>query len=179
MPAWFRLSPLRVLRSRLLRPFANRLLDRRLWRPAPHTVGLGVALGLFFGILSPVAQIFFAALAAALLRANLMAAAVATLVTNPLTAPPIYLAAYRLGAEVLPWMVPSLDVALLPRLEAFSFEALQTMWQGMSLGWAGLSFFTGLALIACGSAAIGYLAGWAVMRGIAPRRAASLPVVRP
>ncbi|MBB4012168.1 DUF2062 domain-containing protein [Niveibacterium umoris] len=168
-----RITPLRLLRSRLLRPFAGRLLDRRLWRPAPHTIGLGIALGLFFGIVSPVAQIFLAALAATVLRANLMAAAVATLVTNPLTAPPIYLAAYRLGAELLPWLVPTLDAALIPQLEAFSFDALQAMWQGMSLGWAGLSFAIGLVLIACASAIVGYLVAWLVMRGVASRQLAA------
>jgi len=49
----------------------------------------------------PVAQILFSALFALLLRANLPMAAVATLVSNPLTYGPIFVLAYRTGAMLL------------------------------------------------------------------------------
>jgi len=55
----------------------------------------------FFGFMIPVAQIFAAALVALVLRANLPVAAVATLVSNPLTYGPIWVLAYRTGAAVL------------------------------------------------------------------------------
>jgi len=55
----------------------------------------------FFGFLIPVAQILASALFALLLRANLPAAAVATLVSNPLTYGPIFVLAYRTGAAIL------------------------------------------------------------------------------
>lgn len=58
---------------------------------------MGVALGIFFGLLIPVAQIPLSVGAAVLLRANVPAAAVSTLVTNPLTFGPLYYAAYELG----------------------------------------------------------------------------------
>ena len=56
---------------------------------------------MFFGFLIPVAQILFSALFALLLRANLPVAAVATLVSNPLTYGPIFVLAYRTGSMLL------------------------------------------------------------------------------
>lgn len=60
---------------------------------------MGVALGVFFGLLVPIAQIPLSAAAAVLMRANVPAAA-STLVTNPVTFGPIYYAAYHLGTWV-------------------------------------------------------------------------------
>ena len=66
-------------------------LDRpRLWRWSRRGVALGVGLGVFFGLLLPVAQIPISAVAAVLLRANLPAAVGSTLITNPVTFGPIY-----------------------------------------------------------------------------------------
>ena len=56
---------------------------------------------MFFGFLIPVAQVLFSALFALLLRANLPVAAVATLVSNPLTYGPIFVLAYRTGSMLL------------------------------------------------------------------------------
>ena len=64
-------------------------------------MALGAALGVFFGFIIPVAQIFAAALVALVLRANLPVAAVSTLVSNPLTYGPIWVLAYRTGSAVL------------------------------------------------------------------------------
>ena len=78
------------------------MLDRPwLWRFNRRSVALGAALGVFFGFLIPVAQIFASALFALLLRANLPVAAVATLVSNPFTYGPIFVLAYRTGAAIL------------------------------------------------------------------------------
>jgi uncharacterized protein (DUF2062 family) len=60
-----------------------------------------MALGVFFGLLIPVAQIPVAAAAAVVLRANVPSAIASTLVTNPLTFAPVYYAAWRLGSLLL------------------------------------------------------------------------------
>jgi uncharacterized protein len=77
-----------------LRPF---LAHPQLWHWSRRGVALGVGLGIFFGLLIPIAQIPFSAAAAVLLRANVPAAAASTLVTNPITFGPVYYAAYQLG----------------------------------------------------------------------------------
>lgn len=64
-------------------------------------LALGMALGFFFGLLIPLAQIPLSVAAAVALRANVPAAVASTLVTNPLTFGPIYYAAWRVGSAVL------------------------------------------------------------------------------
>jgi uncharacterized protein (DUF2062 family) len=86
-----------ILENRWIRPFAHRLGHPSLWHLNRRSVSRGVALGLVAGFLIPVGQIVAAALAALSVRANIVVAATATLVTNPLTFPPIYYAAYRVG----------------------------------------------------------------------------------
>lgn len=72
----------------------------RLWHWSRRGVALGVALGVFFGLLIPIAQIPLSVGAAVAMRANVPAAAASTLITNPITFGPIYFAAYRLGTWV-------------------------------------------------------------------------------
>lgn len=73
----------------------------RLWHMGRRGLALGMALGFFFGLLIPLAQIPLSAAAAVVLRANVPAAVASTLVTNPVTFGPIYYAAWRLGSAVL------------------------------------------------------------------------------
>lgn len=86
--------------NRWLGWLAPHLGHPKLWQWSRRGVALGVSIGVFFGLLIPVAQIPFAATMAVVMRANLPAAAASTLVTNPVTFAPIYYAAYRLGAWV-------------------------------------------------------------------------------
>ncbi|WP_374344188.1 DUF2062 domain-containing protein [Azonexus sp.] len=86
-----------LLASRWLRWLMPWLARPALWRWSRRGVALGVGIGVFFGLLIPLAQIPLSAAAAVVLRANLPAAAASTLVTNPLTMGPVYYGAYRLG----------------------------------------------------------------------------------
>jgi hypothetical protein len=72
-----------------------------LWHFSRKGIAMGLALGIFFGLLIPVAQIPFSATMAVVLRANLPMAVASTLVTNPVTFGPVYYGAYRLGKWVL------------------------------------------------------------------------------
>lgn len=72
-----------------------------LWQLNRRRVALGAGIGVFFGFMFPVLQIAGAALFAVLLRANLPVAAVSTLVTNPFTYAPVFLAAYETGGALL------------------------------------------------------------------------------
>ena len=83
--------------NRFLRPFASYLGDPRLWRMNRRSVPRGVALGLFIGVMMPLMHTVIAALLAVPARANIAVAAAVTLLINPLTIPPMYYAAYRLG----------------------------------------------------------------------------------
>src|SRR3546814_10368380 len=90
-----------VARNRWLRPVAHRVLRSELWRFTRRSVPRGVALGVVVGILVPVAQTIVAAFLALPFRANVPVAAVTTFLTNPLTTPPLWVAAYYLGSWML------------------------------------------------------------------------------
>jgi hypothetical protein len=86
--------------NRWLRWIGPALHHPRLWRPSRRGLALGMALGFFFGLLVPLAQIPLSAAAAVALQANVPAAVAGTLVTNPLTFGPVYYAAWRLGSAI-------------------------------------------------------------------------------
>lgn len=89
-----------VRNNRWLRWLGPTLFDPRLWRPTRRGIALGAALGIFFGLLIPIAQIPFSAGVAVLLRANVPTAIASTLITNPVTFAPIYYAAYQIGSKL-------------------------------------------------------------------------------
>jgi uncharacterized protein (DUF2062 family) len=82
---------------RLLRPFAAQLRRPDLWHLNHRSVPRGVALGLGVGIVIPFMHVVLAALLAIPVRANVWVAGACTLLVNPLTIPPMYYAAYRIG----------------------------------------------------------------------------------
>ena len=104
MPERFRRfmpDPHTLRHHRALQWMGPALHHPRLWHVNRRGIALGLAIGTFFGLLMPVAQILCAATAAFLLRANIPAAVGSTLVTNPFTFAPVYYAAYQLGVWML------------------------------------------------------------------------------
>lgn len=130
--------------NRSLRSLAPFLANPKLWQWSRRGVAAGVALGLFIGLLIPVAQILFAAAAAVVLRVNLPIAAASTLITNPLTFPPIYYAAYQLGV----WITGSSAAV------TFSLTDPAALWE--NLGAIGIPLFAGLGIAATGAAIVSY-----------------------
>lgn len=135
---------------RWLRPLLRR---PRLWRWSRRGVALGVALGIFFGLLVPVAQIPLSVGAAVLLRANVPAAAVSTLVTNPLTFGPLYYAAYKLGHWVsgapgmsvpAPISVDEAQAAGVPPQDIRLWQRLGTVGKPLMIGLSIMATLMGL-----------------------------------
>lgn len=150
---WRRLIPRRemLLTNRWLRWLVPWLGHPKLWHWSRRGVALGVSLGVFFGLLIPLAQIPVTAAAAIVLRANLPAAAASTLITNPLTFAPIYYSAYRLGAWVTGESKPPVEdkEARNPATEN------RTSWQRVAA--LGKPLLVGLSIIACLAGALTYL----------------------
>lgn len=155
-------TPQHLMENRFLKPFSRHLHHHFLWQFNRRAVAGGVAVGLFFGILIPFAQILMAALAAMLLRVNLPVAAFSTLVSNPLTFPPLYYLAYRLG-DILTGSAPMPPPA---SIEA-DIEHTVAVQQGEVEGWLpglidwvqsiGFPLAAGLAVLAVTAAVAGYL----------------------
>jgi len=131
--------------NRSLRALAPYLANPKLWHWSRRGVAAGVAVGLFIGLLIPVAQILIAAAVAVLLRVNLPVAVASTLITNPLTFPPIYYAAYHLGVWATGISAPV----------AISLADPAGLWE--NLGAIGLPLFVGLGIVATFAALASYL----------------------
>lgn len=149
-------TPESLRQSRWLRWIGPALHQPRLWHMSRRGIALGVALGIFFGLLVPIAQIPMAAAAAVLLRANLPTAVASTLVTNPVTFGPVYYAAWRVGNTLLdgpagdPPPPEATDDA--PGADATWFERAWRRITGV-----GKPLLLGLALFAVAGGLLSYL----------------------
>jgi hypothetical protein len=140
-----------IQRNRLLRPFAPHLTHPALWRMSRKSVPRGVALGLFVGIIIPFMHTAIAAVLAIPLRANVAIAAAVTLVVNPLTIPPLYWAAYHIGAWELHYDATLINPATAQR---FSSELSRLLfWIHHASG----PIAVGVLTIAAAAALIGYI----------------------
>jgi uncharacterized protein (DUF2062 family) len=136
---------------RLLRPFATQLRHPSLWRLNRRSVPRAVAVGLFVAVIIPVLHTFVAAILAIPARANVAIAAALTLIVNPLTIPPLYVAAYRIGSWELHYdaKVVSTETA-----ERFSSELSRLLfWFHQASGPIAIGILT----IAAGAALAGFL----------------------
>jgi uncharacterized protein len=150
----------RIRQNRWLRWLGPRLMHPRLWHFSRRGVAIGVGVGVFFGLLIPVAQIPFAAGFAVLLRANVPAAIGSTLVTNPVTFAPIYIMAYRLGSALLGEPPPAVEdipdeLTVTPDDEDPVVGWWSRAWKAISA--LGGPLLLGLAIMASGSGVLTYL----------------------
>lgn len=155
-------TPQTLRDNRWLRWLGPVLHHPRLWHFSRKGIALGLALGIFFGLLVPVAQIPLSATVAVLLRANLPMAVASTLVTNPVTFGPVYYGAYRLGK----WVLGEKDVPekkaikILEKAEALPAE--KSGWSERLLAWltylgtVGKPLVVGLAIVATASGLLIY-----------------------
>ena len=143
-----RLIPKReqLQQSRWLRWLVPYMHHPRLWHWSRRGVAMGVAIGVFFGLLIPIAQIPFSAATAIILRANVPAAAASTLVTNPVTFAPIYVAAYRLGTWVTGAESTPMPEELRPAVaeDAGFWERIQALGLPLVVGLGIAATFMGL-----------------------------------
>jgi len=147
-------DPHRVREHRILRHLGPALHHPHLWHMSRHGIALGLAVGLFFGLLIPIAQIPFAAIFAISLRANLPVAIASTLVTNPITFAPIYFAAYQLGAFLLGESTAGISQADLGT-DAQSLGAWLSFWMDR-IATLGKPLLLGLAIFASTLAVAAY-----------------------
>jgi len=154
-------TPETLHNSRWLKWMGPVLHHPRLWHFSRKGIAMGMALGIFFGLLIPVAQIPFSAAVAVLVRANLPMAVASTLVTNPVTFGPVYYGAYRLGefllgkralserqaVIILEQVEPATDIATdwRTRIQIW-FDYLRTVGKPLALGLAIVATVSGLAV---------------------------------
>lgn len=139
-------KPEKVSEHRMLRWLGPALTRPALWRINRRSIALGLAIGVFWGFMIPLAQIPLAAIAAIFLRANLPIAVGSTLVTNPFTFAPVYFLAYQLGD----WVLGDGDTAMTESMVAAQVAQLSSGPVGWfdRIGDIGAPLFTGLGIIA-------------------------------
>jgi uncharacterized protein (DUF2062 family) len=118
-------------------------MDAQLWRLQHEAVARGVAVGMLWAFLIPVAQIVVAVLHCVWWRAHIPTAAAMTMVTNPLTIGFWLWLAYQTGATLLGISAPA------PL-------ALENLSWNLMLAYGG-PIMLGMGLFAVGAAAAGYV----------------------
>jgi uncharacterized protein (DUF2062 family) len=146
-----------IQRNRLLRPFAPHLTQPALWRMTRRSVPRAVALGLFVGVIIPFMHTAIAAILAIPLRANVAVAAAFTLAVNPLTIPPLYYAAYRLGSWELRYDANLVNPAAAERISSELGRLLFWLHQASGPIAVGvLSIAVAVAVLGYGAAALAW-----------------------
>lgn len=148
-----------LIRYRWLRPVAHHLEDEQLWQMTRDSVARAVAIGVFFGLLVPIAQVLLAVPLAIFLRANVAIAAASTLITNPFTFPVVYWCAHLLGMRILGSSGPApVATEVVQEVE----QAVgQPTWIAVTWDWllgAGAPLAVGLTVLSVAGAVVGYLA---------------------
>lgn len=100
----------------------DRLHNPNLWHINRRSVSTAVAIGLFFAWVPTPTQMAFAAIAALYFRAHLLISVVLVWITNPITMPPLFYFAYRVGLRFSHLPAPSNN---------FIFS-LESVWSGLS-----------------------------------------------
>ncbi|VAW62232.1 FIG01199889: hypothetical protein [hydrothermal vent metagenome] len=133
-------DPHKITQSKSLRIFGRFLHEPNLWHMNRKSVSTAFFVGLFFMWLPLPSQMIFAAGAAILLRCNLPISVALVWITNPLTMPPMFYAAYMLGN----WMMglPPNSNGFEVSIEWFE-EQMSIIWQPFLLGCFTLGIFSG------------------------------------
>ena len=155
-------TPEAMARNRWLRWLGPSLLHPRLWHISRRGVATGAAIGVFFAFITPIAQIPLSAAVSVLVRANVPAAVVGTLVNTPPTFGPVYYAAWWVGARVLDEPV---DTEHRPEVLAGQPSSVQRPGPALS-GWSkwivklqdiGKPLLVGTLIFSFGFSALAYL----------------------
>jgi hypothetical protein len=137
-------DPHKIRKHKSLKIFGDLLHDPDLWHLNRKSVSLAFAVGLFFAWIPVPFQMVLAASMAIIVRSNLPVSVVLVWVSNPVTMPPLFYFAYKLGGWILG--TAELEFTFEP-----SFAWLET---GMLLIWQ--PFLAGCLTLAVLSSALGF-----------------------
>lgn len=150
-------DPRRVREHPLLAWLGPALHHPRLWHVSREGISLGVAIGTFFGVMVPIAQMLAAAVAAIALRANLPIAVVSTLITNPFTFAPLYYFAYRIGLLLTGAVEPVSVTDVSFEADARELASWLDVWSERLVR-LGKPLLVGSFVLACSLSLAGYFA---------------------
>lgn len=127
-----------------LKVFGSLLHNQNLWHLNRRSFAGAIAVGLFVAFIPLPTQMVFAAALAIALHVNLPVSVATVWVTNPITMPPMFYAAYWVGATLM-------DIP--PNAQEFEFS-VDALISSMGANWK--PFLFGCFVLGAASAAIGY-----------------------
>lgn len=131
-------------KSGALKPFGEWIYASNYWHLNRYSASMAFFVGLFVAFLPIPGQMLIAALLAIRLRCNLPLSVALVWVSNPLTAPPLFYLAYRLGGLLInqPLAIPAGNEETAFDLY-WLFAKMGTVWQPLLLGCLLLGLFAG------------------------------------
>ena len=135
-----------IREQKFLKLFGSMFQDPNLWHLNRHSASGAFGIGLFFAFWPVPFQMWLSAFAAIPLRVNLPLSIATVWLTNPLTMPPIFYGAYKVGAWVL-----GTDVG------EFEFQ-LSWEWLMGSVNTIGPAFLLGCMICSVVFGSLGYAA---------------------
>lgn len=139
-------DPHQIKQNKSISVFGNWLHDPNLWHLNRRSVAGAFAVGLFFAWWPVPLQMLFAAAAAIVFRTNLPISVGLVWISNPITMPPMFYFAYKVGA----WLIGTPE-------RAFEFEPT-VEWIASELAIIWKPFLTGCMSLAIISSMIGFFA---------------------
>ncbi len=133
--------PERLRQHRSLDMLGKWLHDPNLWHLTRYSVSTAFFIGLFTAFLPIPAQMLVAGLAAVVVRANLPISVALVWVSNPLTMPPMFYLAYRVGATLLHRPIRPFEFELSVQ---WVTQSAGHIWQPLLLGSVLCGLFFGL-----------------------------------
>jgi uncharacterized protein (DUF2062 family) len=121
----------KVREHKYLKAFGDLLHEPNLWHLNRYSASGAVAVGLFVSAVPLPMQMVLAAAIAIFIRVNLPIAIGLTWVSNPVTMPPLYFFAYKVGAWILG--VPAREIHFELSIKWLS-ESLSAIWEPFLLG---------------------------------------------
>ena len=146
-----------------LKMFGTLLHDPNLWHFNRRSIAKAFAVGLFFMMMPVPFQMALAAGVAIIVRSNLPISVALVWISNPVTMPPIFYFAYKVGAWILQTPVTK-----------FHFElTMDWLLNGMTAIWQPFLFgcvFLGAIFSALGYVSIRLLWRWSVIKKLNQKR---------
>jgi len=134
-------DPHKITQSKSLRIFGNLLLEPNLWHMNRKSVSMAFLIGLFIMWVPLPSQMILAAGAAILIRCNLPLSIALVWITNPITMPPMFYFAYKLGSLMLG--LPANNIEFVASFEWIE-QQMALIWQPFLLGCFTLGVVSGI-----------------------------------
>ncbi len=140
-----------------LRVLGDWIYDGNLWHINRYSASMAFFVGLFVAFVPTPGQTVMAAILAVLLRCNLPLSVGLVFLTNPITMPPVFYMAYKIGALIIDVPVSNMDFEISAH---WLQNSLGAIWQPFLLG----CLICGLFFGSLGYVIINQLWRWRVAR---------------